>query len=200
MPVSLGRHNPGFLAEALKGYGSGDVWRTQLQQTTASSTAPNPTPLDPKQCLRCSHIRGDEPFRPSGLKNIPSSSEEARIQEMWEGCGCDTMHRAAATPDEYQRAGHAFILYSAHIHAIESDPVPQFSTLTNNSLILDCPHTEHIHFQMSLLQEENKKRFPFFQNYRWKWKRFRLERFQIDHLAWRKKTQQNVQTGFLDWL
>lgn len=42
MPISLGRHNPGFLTEALQGYGGGDVWRTQLQQTTAYSTAPNP--------------------------------------------------------------------------------------------------------------------------------------------------------------
>lgn len=145
LSVSLGRHNPGFLTEALKGYSRGDVWRTRLQQTTASSLGPNPL-LDPKQCLHCSHIRGDEPSRPPGLKNIPGSSEEARMQEMWKGCGCDAMRKAAATPDEYQRAGHAFILYSAHIHATESDPVSQFSTLTNNSLILDCPHTERIHF------------------------------------------------------
>lgn len=145
LSVPPGRHNLGFLAEALKGYGRGDVWRMRLQQTTASSLAPNPL-LDPKQCLRCSHIWGDEPSRPSGLKNILSSSDEARIQEMWKGCGCDTMCKAAATPVEYQRAGHAFILYSAHIHTTESDPVSQFSTLTNNSLLLDCPHTERIHF------------------------------------------------------
>lgn len=33
---------------------------------------------------------------------------------------------------------------------------------------------------MSLLQQENKKCFPSFQNYGWKWKCFHSERFQAD--------------------
>ncbi len=49
-------------------------------------------------------------------------------------------------------------------------------------------------FKWDLLQQENKKRFPFFQNYGWKWKRFHSERFQTD---WHWKNLPNWISGLI---
>ncbi len=140
-----GASHLGFLAEALKGYGRGDVWRMKAPTNDCFFSRPKPPPRPPNSaCV----VLISEVMNPSGPPDL-------KISELFrwssntgdvEGMGCDAKIMAAATLTNIKEPGTLSSCIRLTFALLKVTLCHSFLHWQTTALIRDCPPHERIHF------------------------------------------------------